>query len=119
MYRLHCLQLEITVQKLPVLAGPLLAIQPPFDINFPGLLGYIRKVAFRSPWRNYFIPDFKLLLNTLFYVMLGRCPAWFSPELIHKMEIITTTARKTSKQQAPYMLLTPQTFPETIPVMKL
>ena len=39
-----------------MLVGPLLAIQPPFDINFPWSLGYIRKLVFGSPWGNYFTP---------------------------------------------------------------
>ena len=43
--------------KLPDLVRPLATIQPfiyPLKFNFPWSLGYIRKLAFRSPWGNYF-----------------------------------------------------------------
>ena len=39
----------IMLKMLPVLVWPLSAIQPRFDINFPWLLGYIRKLVFVSP----------------------------------------------------------------------
>ena len=47
--------------KLPVLVRPLSAIQPfshPLTFNLPWSLGYIRKLAFWSPWGNYFNPGF-------------------------------------------------------------
>ena len=45
--------------KLPVQAGLLSAIQPPFNtFNFHWSLGYIRKLAFGSCWGNYFSPSF-------------------------------------------------------------
>ena len=45
-------------KPLPVLVGPLLDIQPPYDINFSWSLDYIRKLAFGSPMINYFTPGF-------------------------------------------------------------
>ena len=33
------------------------AVQPPFDINFPWLLSFIKIPVFRSPWGNGFTPD--------------------------------------------------------------
>ena len=47
--------------KLPVLVGPLSAIQPFSHLltcNLPWSLGYIRKLEFVSPWENYFTPGF-------------------------------------------------------------
>ena len=42
------------------MVGRLLAILPPFEINFQLLLGYIMKLAFGSPWRwNYFTPNIR------------------------------------------------------------
>ena len=41
------------IKKLPVLVGPLSAIQPfshPLTLNFPWSLGYIKKLAFGSPY---------------------------------------------------------------------
>ena len=32
------------------------AVQTSFDINFPWSLGFIKKLAFGSPWGNYFTP---------------------------------------------------------------
>ena len=43
-----------TKLKLPVFVGPLSVIQPPFDINFPRALRYIRKLESVCPWGNYF-----------------------------------------------------------------
>ena len=34
------------------------SVQLPFDINFPWSLVYIRKIAFGSPYRNYFTLGF-------------------------------------------------------------
>ena len=34
------------------------AVQQTFDINFPWLLGYIKKLAFGSSWGNYFTTGF-------------------------------------------------------------
>ena len=45
--------------KLPVFGRTTFsysAIHPSFDINFPWSLGYIRKLALRTPWGNYFSP---------------------------------------------------------------
>ena len=42
--------------KLPVLERLLSAIQPPFDINFPQSLGYIRIIAFQSPGETISLP---------------------------------------------------------------
>ena len=42
--------------KLPVLVGPISAIQPvnhPMKLTFPGC---IKKLALGSPWGNYFTP---------------------------------------------------------------
>ena len=47
--------------KLPVLVGPLSAIQPlihPLTFNIPWSLGYSRKLDFGSPWGNYFTIGF-------------------------------------------------------------
>ena len=47
----------MSTKKLPVLVGPLLAIQSfshPLTFNFPWSLGYTRKLEFESPWGNYF-----------------------------------------------------------------
>ena len=41
------------------------AFQPPFDINFPWSLGYIRKLVFGSPWGNYFTPSFVCSQHTV------------------------------------------------------
>ena len=54
--------------KLLVLVGPLSAIQPfnhPLTFNFPWSLGYIRKLAFGSPWGNYFTPGFVCSQHTV------------------------------------------------------
>ena len=54
-------------KKLPVLVGPLLAIQlfsHQLTLNFPWSLSYIRKLAFGSPWGNYFTPGFVYSLHT-------------------------------------------------------
>ena len=48
-------------RKLPILVGPLSAIQPfrhPLTFKFPWPLGYIRRLAFGSPWGSYFTPGF-------------------------------------------------------------
>ena len=38
------------------MVGPVLALQPFNHPNFPWSFGYIRKLAFESPWGNYFTP---------------------------------------------------------------
>ena len=43
---MYCFNLLL---KQQVLVGQLSAVQPPFDINFPWSLGFIRKKAFGSP----------------------------------------------------------------------
>ena len=56
------------IKKLPVLVGPLSAIQPfnhPLTFNFSWSLGYIRKLAFGSPWGNYFTPGFVFSQHTM------------------------------------------------------
>ena len=45
--------------KLPVLVGPLSAIQPPLTSTSPGHLATLRNYSGRScPWRNYLTPGF-------------------------------------------------------------
>ena len=38
------------------MVGPLSAVQPPFDINFPWSMGYIKKVVFRFPGETISLP---------------------------------------------------------------
>ena len=53
--------------KLSVLVRSLSVIQPfnhPLTFNFPKSLGYIRKLAFRSLWGNYFTLGFVCIHKT-------------------------------------------------------
>ena len=53
------LKLRYKVKSYQFWDGSYSAFQPPFDpFNFPWSLGYIRKLAFGSPWGNYFTPGF-------------------------------------------------------------
>ena len=61
--------------KLPVLIGPLSAIQPTFDINFLWSLGTIMKVAYESPWGYYFTPDlFAANITAPMIIKLAQTP---------------------------------------------
>ena len=46
--------LKLTKLTLPVLVGPLSAIQPHFDTNLSWSLGYIRKLKFKYHWGKLF-----------------------------------------------------------------
>ena len=55
------------IKNVQVLIGPLSAIQPfshPLTFNFPWSLGFIRKLAFGSPWGNYFTTGFVCIQHT-------------------------------------------------------
>ena len=53
---LHIKTLKVT--SLSRAAFSYSAVQPSFDVNFPLSSIYIRKLAFGSPWGNYFTPGF-------------------------------------------------------------
>ena len=66
-------------KKLPVLLGPLSAIQPfshTLIFNLPWSLGYmyITKLAFWSPWENYFTPVFLCSQHTVPRIILTCTP---------------------------------------------
>ena len=51
-----CLKLKVT--RFGRATFSYSAVQPSIDINLTWWLGYIRKLAFGSPWGNYFTPGF-------------------------------------------------------------
>ena len=77
--------------KLPVFVGPLSAIQsfsqPSTTFNFPWPLGYIRKLAFRSPGGSYFTPGFVCSQHTpppLDHLLYNTW-IWIQTFFIHKI----------------------------------